>query len=165
MYAPSSAGAARMRISACVQQSDANILSAETGRANEIYFVFATLPKINIRTGFKKGLDQGHFRAFWYHTVEYQVGDIVQRMVCPLLTVLTVRHEGIGLCRIGRENPAKRCGVAASEAQFLRPWLLALHSRNVRRASRMQYTCNIVAESLYEQAICSPRRHLEIKHC
>ena len=86
-----------MGISACVQQSYANILSAETGRTNEICFVFVTLPEINIRTGFKQGLDQGHFGAFSQHAVEYQVGDIVQRMVRKLLTVLTVRDEGIGL--------------------------------------------------------------------
>jgi hypothetical protein len=77
--------------------------------------VIAALPEINIRSGFNERLDNWQFLAFRQHAAEHGVGDIMQRMVGELLTIVTPSDERIGLCRIGRENPAKLLGVAGSD--------------------------------------------------
>ena len=100
---------------ACIKQPDPDILSTEAGRSDKCRLVVATLHEINIRTRFKQCLDNRQFLAFWQKTAEDYVGDIMQRMMRELLTVLTKSDKRIRLCRIGRLGSAKRFDIAGSD--------------------------------------------------
>ena len=147
-----SAFPAQVRLCACIQQSDRDVFGTEAGRADERCLVFAFPAEIHISASCKKCVDEWQFLALWQHAVEQHVRNIVQR-VRENATVFTPRDKCVGLCWVGRENPSKFLGVAIADCRLYVHVLCG----PIEERGRLHRACSLVAESLREQAICSPR--------